>query len=36
LFPERFDEDHIRKVFGIGAGINDGEYLHSLSCPLDR
>ena len=36
LFPEHFDADQVMKAFGIGAGINDGEYLHSLSCPFDR
>ena len=36
IFPDQFDAHQVMKAFGIGAGINDGEYLHSLSCPLDR
>ena len=36
LFPKRFDLDHICNVFGIGARFNEGDYLHPLSCSLDR
>jgi lipopolysaccharide/colanic/teichoic acid biosynthesis glycosyltransferase len=36
LFPKRFDLDHICSVFGIGVPLNEGDYLHSLSCSLDR
>jgi len=36
VFPAGFDTDHINKVFGIGAGIDEADYLYSLSCPLDR
>jgi lipopolysaccharide/colanic/teichoic acid biosynthesis glycosyltransferase len=36
LFPDQFDAEQVMKAFGIGAGIHDGEYLHSLSCPLNR
>jgi lipopolysaccharide/colanic/teichoic acid biosynthesis glycosyltransferase len=36
LFPNRFDSDYICKVFDIGAGANERNYLHPLSCSLDR
>ena len=36
LFPKRFDLDHICNVFGIGARFNEGDYLHSFSCSLNR
>jgi len=36
FFPKRFDLDHICNVFGIGARFNERDYLHPLSCSLDR
>ena len=36
LFPGKFDRNHVKNILGMGATINDAEYFHPLSHPVDR